>query len=67
LRESDEVVFADAGYTSDEYKRGARSMGMKWCVQDKRKPNSISSDFIFVIPLKDHRRERCLLISISLG
>jgi len=39
LRESDEVVFADAGYTSDEYKRGARAMGMKWCVQDKRKPN----------------------------
>jgi len=38
LRESDEVVFADAGYTSDEYKRGARAMGMKWCVQDKRKP-----------------------------
>ncbi|MDQ6958784.1 MAG: hypothetical protein Q9M24_06690, partial [Mariprofundaceae bacterium] len=27
-----------AGYTSDEYKRGARMMGVNWCVQDKRKP-----------------------------
>ncbi|MDQ6958569.1 MAG: transposase [Mariprofundaceae bacterium] len=27
-----------AGYTSDEYKRGARMMGINWCVQDKRKP-----------------------------
>lgn len=39
LREGDKVVFGDAGYTSDEYKRGARHLGMHWCVNDKRKPN----------------------------
>jgi len=38
LREEDEVVFGDAGYTSDTYKRGARSLGMTWKVNDKRKP-----------------------------
>jgi IS5 family transposase len=38
LRADDEVVFADAGYTSDEYKRGARRLGIRWCVNDKRKP-----------------------------
>lgn len=38
LRPKDEVIFADAGYTSDEYKRGARALGLRWCVQDKRKP-----------------------------
>ena len=39
LREDDEAVFGDAAYTSDEYKRGARHLGMRWCVNDKRKPN----------------------------
>jgi IS5 family transposase len=39
LRKGDEAVFGDAGYTSDEYKRGARQLGMRWCVNDKRKPN----------------------------
>lgn len=38
LREDDEVIFADAGYTSDTYKRGARSLAMTWKVNDKRKP-----------------------------
>jgi len=38
LREDDQVVFADAGYSSDSYRRGARHMGMRWCVNDKRKP-----------------------------
>lgn len=38
LRAEDEVIFGDAGYTSDEYKRGSRQLGMRWCVQDKRKP-----------------------------
>jgi len=38
LRADDEVVFADASYTSDEYKRGARRLGIRWCVNDKRKP-----------------------------
>ena len=27
LRPEDEVIFADAGYTSDEYKRGSRKLG----------------------------------------
>ena len=40
LRESDQVVFGDAGYASDEYKRGARTLGMVWRVQDKAKPKS---------------------------
>ncbi len=39
LREDDEAVFGDAAYTSDEYKRGARHLGILWCVNDKRKPN----------------------------
>ena len=34
---SDQVVFGDAGYASDEYKRGARALGMVWRVQDKAK------------------------------
>lgn len=38
LREKDRVVFGDAGYASDEYKRGARALGMIWRVQDKAKP-----------------------------
>ena len=38
LRETDQVVFADAGYASDSYKRGARALGMSWKVNDKRKP-----------------------------
>ncbi len=38
LRAEDKVIFADAGYTSDEYKRGSRQLGLRWCVQDKRKP-----------------------------
>ena len=38
LRAQDEVIFGDAGYTSEEYKRGSRQLGIRWCVQDKRKP-----------------------------
>jgi len=38
LREKDAVVFADVGYTSDSYKRGAKKVGLRWCVNDKRKP-----------------------------
>jgi transposase, IS5 family len=41
LRESDQVVFGDAGYASDEYKRGSRALGMVWRVQDKAKPKSL--------------------------
>jgi IS5 family transposase len=38
LRAADRVVFGDAGYASEEYKRGARALGMTWRVQDKAKP-----------------------------
>lgn len=37
IREDDQVIFADAGYSSDSYRRGARHMGIRWCVNDKRK------------------------------
>src|SRR6202140_4020249 len=40
LRKNDQVVFGDAGYASDEYKRGARALGMVWRVQDKAKRKS---------------------------
>jgi IS5 family transposase len=39
LREDDQVIFADAGYSSDSYRRGARQMGIHWYVNDKRKGN----------------------------
>jgi len=32
------VVFGDAGYVSDSYKRGARLLGMTLKINDKRKP-----------------------------
>ena len=38
LRAEDEVIFNEPGYTSDEYKRRSRQLGICWCVQDKRKP-----------------------------
>lgn len=37
LREGDEVIFVDAGYISDSYKRGARALGLHWRANDKRK------------------------------
>lgn len=37
LREEDQAIFGDAGYTSDEYKRGARALGLHWYVNAKRK------------------------------
>ncbi len=37
LRDTDQVIFGDAGYTSDSYKRGARHLGLRWCVNYKRK------------------------------
>jgi len=49
LRKTDRVIFADAGYTSDEYRRGARHPGMRWCVNDKRKQSSSVSARIEVI------------------
>jgi IS5 family transposase len=38
LRAEDQVIFGDAGYASDEYKRGSRALGLRWAVQDKAKP-----------------------------
>lgn len=38
LRADDQVIFGDAGYTSDSYKRGARALGLTMKVNDKRKP-----------------------------
>ena len=38
LRADDQVIFGDAGYASDEYKRGSRELGLRWAVQDKAKP-----------------------------
>jgi len=38
LREDDAVLFGDAAYASDAYKRGARALGLVWRVQDKAKP-----------------------------
>jgi IS5 family transposase len=40
LRADDAVLFGDAAYASDAYKRGARALGMAWRVQDKAKPKS---------------------------
>ena len=34
LRDDDQVIFADAGYTSDDYKKGSRHLGLRWCVND---------------------------------
>jgi len=42
LRADDHMIFADAGYTSDTYKRGARMLGINWCVQNKRKAKNRS-------------------------
>jgi IS5 family transposase len=39
LRKEDEVVFADAGYNSESYKRGSRDLGIAWKVNDKRLPS----------------------------
>ena len=38
LHGDEAFIFADAGYISDRYKRGARALGMGWEVNDKRKP-----------------------------
>jgi IS5 family transposase len=37
LRESDQVVFGDAGYASDEYKRRARALG--WSGASRTRPS----------------------------
>ena len=37
LRENDQVMFGDAGYASDEYKRGARALG--WSGASRTRPS----------------------------
>jgi len=39
LRPEDEVIMADAGYSSISYKRGARHLGLHFLVNDKRLPS----------------------------
>ena len=38
IREDDQAIFGDAGYTSDAYKKGSRHLSLHWYVNDKRKP-----------------------------
>lgn len=40
LRTEDEVIFGDAGYASDKYKRAMRASGVHWRVNDKAKPKN---------------------------
>ena len=56
LRETDQVVFGDAGYASDEYKRGARALGMVWRVQDKAKPKGSLGAVLSASQKKRNRR-----------
>lgn len=42
LRAEDEVIFGDAGYTSDEYKRRSRHLGIRWCMQSNASLDKIS-------------------------
>jgi IS5 family transposase len=51
LGEDDQVIFADAGYTSDDYKKGSRYLGLSWCVNDKRKHGKNLS-------INQHKRNR---------
>lgn len=44
LRKEDRVIFADAGYTSDDYRSGGRHLGLRWCGNDKRRPISSCRD-----------------------
>ncbi len=58
LREDDKVVFADAGYTSDAYKTGARSLGMTWKVNDKRRPSHTKKKRINLSPSQKKRNRK---------
>ncbi len=40
LHGHDQVVFGDAGYTGDEYKRGARALRRVWRVQERPSPGA---------------------------
>lgn len=55
LREEDKVVFGDAGYNSDAYKRGARSLGIAWKVNDKRKPKHTKKKRVNLSPSQKKR------------
>jgi len=58
LREEDKVIFADAGYTSDAYKKGARSLGMTWKVNDKRLPSHTKRKRINLSPSQKKRNRK---------
>ena len=60
LREHDQVVFGDAGYASDEYKRGARALGMVWRVQDKAKPRGSLGAALSASQKKRNRRNSAI-------
>jgi IS5 family transposase len=45
LRKDDELVMADAGYVSQEYKRGSRHLGISWQVIEKAgRPKKLSGN-----------------------
>jgi IS5 family transposase len=56
LREEDAVIFGDAGYASDAYKRGARQMGLHWLVNDKGKPKNSQRPGLSARQKKRNRR-----------
>ncbi len=58
LRKEDEVIFADAGYNSDAYKRGARSLGMTWKVNDKRRPKHTKQKRVNLSPRQKKRNRK---------
>jgi IS5 family transposase len=60
LRETDQVVFGDAGYASDEYKRGARALGMVWRIQDKAKPKDSRAAALSGSQKKRNRRNSAI-------
>lgn len=58
LREEDKVIFGDAGYNSDPYKRGARSLGMVWKVNDKRRSKHTKNKRISLGPSQKKRNRK---------
>jgi IS5 family transposase len=58
LREEDTVIFGDAGYNSDAYKRGARSLDITWKVNDKRKPKHTKKKRVNLSPSQKKRNRK---------
>jgi IS5 family transposase len=55
LREDDAVIFGDAGYASDAYRR-ARQMGLHWLVNDKGKPRNSQRPGLSARQIKSNRK-----------